>query len=98
MVVNGRWPTWRFAAVTPVVPLAAASSGVQLATFSTLSRTSGDGRSGLEPAGDKPLLPSAKVLDNVQKVAGWTPAKGTIGVTAKNGQVGNLRLTTAQEA
>ena len=44
------------------------------------------------------LLPSPEVPDNVQKVAGRTPAeaatKGTTAVTAKNGQVGNLPLTT----
>ena len=42
------------------------------------------------------------MLDNVQNVAGLTPAQaaamGTTGVTAENGQVGNLGLTADQEA
>ena len=46
--------------------------------------------------------PSPEVLDNVQNVAGFTPAQaaaeGTTGVTAENGQVGNLGLTASQEA
>jgi hypothetical protein len=41
------------------------------------------------------------VIDNVQNVAGLTPAQtlaaGTINVTAQNGQVGNLGLTASQE-
>ena len=44
----------------------------------------------------------AEVLDNVQNVAGYTPAQaaaaGTTGVTAFNGQVGHLGLTASQEA
>jgi cytochrome c peroxidase len=54
------------------------------------------------PAGYTPLFPPPEVLDNVQNVAGYTPAQamaaGTTGVTAYNGQVGNLGLTASQEA
>jgi cytochrome c peroxidase len=50
------------------------------------------------PAGYTPLLPPPEVLDNVQNVAGLTPAQGVSGVTATNGQVGNLQLTASQEA
>jgi cytochrome c peroxidase len=54
------------------------------------------------PAGYNPLLPPPEVLDNVQNVAGLTPAQsaaqGVSGVTATNGQVGNLGLTASQEA
>jgi cytochrome c peroxidase len=54
------------------------------------------------PAGYTPLLPPPEVLDNVQNVAGLTPAQaaamGVAGVTATNGQVGNLQLTPSQEA
>jgi cytochrome c peroxidase len=53
------------------------------------------------PAGFSPLFPAPEVLDNVQNVAGFTPAQaaaaGTTGVTAMNGQVGNLGLTDQQE-
>jgi hypothetical protein len=42
------------------------------------------------------------VLDNVQNVAGFTPAQaaaaGTTGVAAEDGQVGNLGLTASEEA
>jgi hypothetical protein len=42
------------------------------------------------------------VLDNVQNVAGLTPAQavaqGTTGVTVQNGQVGNLGSIACQEA
>ncbi len=54
------------------------------------------------PAGYTPLLPPPEVLDNVQNVAGLTPAQaaaqGVSGVVATNGQVGNLQLTPSQEA
>jgi cytochrome c peroxidase len=54
------------------------------------------------PAGYKATWPLPEVLDNVQNVAGYTPAQaaaaGTHGVTAYNGQVGNLGLTTTEEA
>jgi cytochrome c peroxidase len=54
------------------------------------------------PAGTTPLLPPPEVLDNVQNVAGLTPAQAAAqevsGVVATNGQVGNLQLTAAQEA
>jgi hypothetical protein len=54
------------------------------------------------PAGFTLLFPPPEVLDNVQNVAGFTPAqaaaRGTTGVTAENGQVGNLGLTASQEA
>jgi hypothetical protein len=47
------------------------------------------------------IWPPPEVLDNVQNVIGFTPAqaaaKGTTGVTAENGQVGNLGLTFSQE-
>jgi cytochrome c peroxidase len=53
------------------------------------------------PTGFTPLFPPPEVLDNVQNVAGFTPAqaaaRGTAGVTAENGQVGNLGLTPQQE-
>jgi cytochrome c peroxidase len=53
------------------------------------------------PAGTTPLLPPPEVLDNVQNVAGLTPAQaaaqGVSGVVATNGQVGNLQLTPSQE-
>ncbi len=52
------------------------------------------------PAGYTPLLPPPEVLDNVQNVAGLTPAQaaaqGVSGVVATNGQVGNLQLTPSQ--
>ncbi len=54
------------------------------------------------PAGYTPLLPPPEVLDNVQNVAGLTPAQaaaaGVSGTVATNGQVGNLQLTSSQEA
>jgi cytochrome c peroxidase len=54
------------------------------------------------PPGYTPLLPPPEVLDNVQNVAGLTPAQaaamGVSGVTATNGQVGNLELTATEEA
>jgi cytochrome c peroxidase len=54
------------------------------------------------PTGYTALWPAPEVLDNVQNVAGYTPAQaaaaGTTGVTAENGQVGNLGLTASQEA
>jgi cytochrome c peroxidase len=54
------------------------------------------------PAGYTPLWPAPEVLDNVQNVAGYTPAQamaaGTTGVTAQNGQVGNLGLMASEEA
>ncbi len=54
------------------------------------------------PVGYTPIWPAPEVLANVQNVAGYTPAqaaaKGTTGVTAENGQVGNLGLTASQEA
>jgi cytochrome c peroxidase len=53
------------------------------------------------PAGFNRLFPPPEVLDNVQNVIGYTPAQaianGTTGVTAANGQVGNLGLTPQQE-
>ncbi len=54
------------------------------------------------PSGYTAIWPPPEVLDNVQNVAGYTPAQaaaaGTTGVTAENGQVGNLGLTASQEA
>jgi cytochrome c peroxidase len=54
------------------------------------------------PAGTTALFPPPEVIDNVQNVAGLTPAQaiaqGTTGVTAQNGQVGNLGLSASQEA
>jgi cytochrome c peroxidase len=54
------------------------------------------------PAGYFPLFPPPEVLDNVQNVAGLTPAQaaamGVSGVVATNGQVGNLQLTGLEEA
>jgi cytochrome c peroxidase len=54
------------------------------------------------PVGYTRLFPAPEVLDNVQNVAGFTPAqavaRGTTKVTAQNGQVGNLGLTASQEA
>jgi cytochrome c peroxidase len=54
------------------------------------------------PSGYTAIWPPPEVLDNVQNVAGFTPAQaaamGTTGVTAENGQVGNLGLTPSQEA
>jgi cytochrome c peroxidase len=53
------------------------------------------------PTGYTRLFEQPEVLDNVQNVAGFTPAHalaaGTTGVTAMNGQVGNLGLTALQE-
>jgi cytochrome c peroxidase len=53
------------------------------------------------PSGFTAIWPPPEVLDNVQNVAGFTPAQaaamGTTGVTAENGQVGNLGLTPSQE-
>jgi cytochrome c peroxidase len=48
------------------------------------------------PAGFSPLFPPPEVLDNVQNVAGVTPAQAT-GATESNGQVGNLQLSAEQE-
>jgi cytochrome c peroxidase len=52
------------------------------------------------PSGYNPLLPPPEVLDNVQNVAGLTPAQaaaeGVSGTVATNGQVGNLQLTPSQ--
>jgi cytochrome c peroxidase len=48
------------------------------------------------PAGFTPLFPPPEVLDNVQNVAGVTPAQAT-GATESNGQVGNLQLSADQE-
>jgi cytochrome c peroxidase len=48
------------------------------------------------PAGFTPLFPPPEVLDNVQNVAGVTPAQATA-ATESNGQVGNLQLTPQQE-
>ena len=54
------------------------------------------------PAGTTRLFPPPEVIDNVQNVAGLTPAQaaamGVAGVTATNGQVGNLGLNATQEA
>ena len=54
------------------------------------------------PTGYTALWPPPEVLSNVQNVIGYTPAQaaaaGTTGVTAENGQVGNLGLTASQEA
>jgi cytochrome c peroxidase len=49
------------------------------------------------PAGFTRLFPPPEVLDNVQNVAGVTPAQATAAV-ASNGQVGNLQLSAQQEA
>jgi cytochrome c peroxidase len=48
------------------------------------------------PAGFTPLFPPPEVLDNVQNVAGVTPAQATA-ATESNGQVGNLQLNPQQE-
>ena len=54
------------------------------------------------PQGYLRLFPPPEVLDNVQNVAGLTPAEaadmGVAGTTATNGQVGNLGLTASEEA
>jgi cytochrome c peroxidase len=54
------------------------------------------------PSGYTAIWPPPEVLDNVQNVAGLTPAEaaaqGVSGVTATNGQVGNLQLTASQES
>lgn len=44
-----------------------------------------------------PLFALPEVMDNVQNVAGVTPAAATSDV-ASNGQVGNLQLSVAEEA
>ena len=53
------------------------------------------------PSGYTALLSPPEVLDNVQNVTGFTLAqaasRGTTGVTAQNGPVGNLGLTASQE-
>ena len=57
--------------------------------------------SGRSPPGYTRLFPPPEVLDNVQNVAGITPAQAAamgITVSATNGQVGNLQLTPQQEA
>jgi cytochrome c peroxidase len=52
------------------------------------------------PSGYSPIFPPPEVLDNVQNVAGLTPAQaaatGVSGTVATNGQVGNLQLTDSQ--
>ena len=48
------------------------------------------------PAGFTPLFPPPEVLDNVQNVAGVTPAQATPAAES-DGQVGNLQLTSQQE-
>jgi cytochrome c peroxidase len=48
------------------------------------------------PAGYTPLFPPPEVLENVQNVAGVTPAQAT-SATESNGQVGNLQLSSQQE-
>jgi hypothetical protein len=48
------------------------------------------------PTGFTPLFPPPEVLDNVQNVAGVTPAQATA-ATESNGQVGNLQLSPQQE-
>jgi cytochrome c peroxidase len=48
------------------------------------------------PSGFTPLFPPPEVLDNVQNVAGVTPANATADI-ASNGQVGNLGLTASEE-
>ena len=54
------------------------------------------------PTGYTAIWPPPEVLTNVQNVAGLTPAQaaaqGVSGVTATNGQIGNLGLTASQEA
>jgi cytochrome c peroxidase len=54
------------------------------------------------PTGYTALWAPPEVLTNAQNTAGLTPAQaiaaGTTGVTAQNGQVGNLGLTATQEA
>jgi len=49
------------------------------------------------PKGYFPLFAPPEVMDNVQNVAGVTPALATSDV-ASNGQVGNLQLSVAEEA
>ena len=48
------------------------------------------------PDGYAALFPPPEVLENVQNVAGVTPAQATA-ATESNGQVGNLQLTAQQE-
>ena len=48
------------------------------------------------PAGYAALFPAPEVLENVQNVAGVTPAQATT-ATESNGQVGNLQLSSQQE-
>src|SRR5262249_54830304 len=72
-----------------------------IATNASGQRVAFDRRNG-PPTGYAALWPPPEVLDNVQNVAGYTPARaaaaGTTGVTAQNGQVGNLELTASEEA
>jgi cytochrome c peroxidase len=48
------------------------------------------------PVGYTALFPPPEVLENVQNVAGVTPAQATT-ATESNGQVGNLQLSSQQE-
>jgi cytochrome c peroxidase len=48
------------------------------------------------PAGFTTLFPPPEVLENVQNVAGVTPAQATT-ATESNGQIGNLQLSSQQE-
>ena len=48
------------------------------------------------PGGYTALFPPPEVFENVQNVAGVTPAQATT-ATESNGQVGNLQLSSQQE-
>jgi len=49
------------------------------------------------PSGYTALFPPPEVLENVQNVTGVTPAQATSAIES-NGQIGNLRLSSQQEA
>jgi cytochrome c peroxidase len=54
------------------------------------------------PSGYTPIWPAPEVLENVDNVAGYTPAQaaaaGTTSVLTMDGKTGNLGLTASQEA
>ena len=49
------------------------------------------------PTGYAPIFPPPEVLENVQNVGGVTPAQATSALES-NGQVGNLQLSSQEEA
>jgi cytochrome c peroxidase len=48
-------------------------------------------------SGYTPVFPPPEVLENVQNVSGVTPAQATSAIES-NGQIGNLQLSSQQEA